>query len=201
MTDLTAIIRPIVEGQIRAYLHAHPDNAVDHGRLVAGIGKRVTHDICAPDTVRRIELALRGAGCGHDARASDPAGRYHPAGLSAGGRHRPTGPELEVAPAPGHTADIEPVAVRFNFDGQGWTYADTGIVGYWQACYQDADLLYTAEALAKAEKRGRKAERAELIAWMRQDANESARNADIWAPASYDAKAMDKAADYLERMP
>lgn len=105
MIDLTAIIRPIVEGQIKAYLHAHPDNVLNHKRAVSGIGKRVTHDICAPETVRRIELALRGAGCGCGARAKEPEVSHYPSGALVGGVNLPTSPELELLPGSGLLSD------------------------------------------------------------------------------------------------
>ena len=55
---LAKIIRPIVEGQVRTWLAAHPDGERHPGHLISGIGKRVTHDICADQTVARIQLAL-----------------------------------------------------------------------------------------------------------------------------------------------
>ncbi len=61
---LARIIRPIVEGQVRAFLHAHPDGEEHPGHFVSGIGKRVTHDICSPPVVERIKLALAAAGAG-----------------------------------------------------------------------------------------------------------------------------------------
>jgi hypothetical protein len=68
---LARIIRPIVEGQVRAYLHAHPEGEAHPGQLATGIGKRVTHDPCSPRVVERIRLALKGAGCGGDAMHGD----------------------------------------------------------------------------------------------------------------------------------
>ena len=55
---LAKIIRPIVEGQVRTWLAAHPEGERHPGHMVSGIGKRITHDICADQTVARIELAL-----------------------------------------------------------------------------------------------------------------------------------------------
>lgn len=60
---LAAIVRPIVEGQVRAWQHAHPNGTIRSRSMVTGIGKRVVHDICSPQTVERIKLALE-AGCG-----------------------------------------------------------------------------------------------------------------------------------------
>jgi hypothetical protein len=37
---LARIIHPIVEGQVRAYLHAHPEGEAHPGQLATGIGKR-----------------------------------------------------------------------------------------------------------------------------------------------------------------
>lgn len=106
MIDLTAIIRPIVEEQIKAYLHAHPSNVVNHRKLVSGIGKRVTHDICAPETVRRIELALRGAGCGCGARAKEPEVSHYPSVASVGGVNPPTSPEPGSSSSSGLSSDV-----------------------------------------------------------------------------------------------
>lgn len=64
--SLEKIIRPIVEGQIKAFMDAHPDGERYPGHLISGIGKRITHDICSTQTVERIKLAL-GAGLGGDA--------------------------------------------------------------------------------------------------------------------------------------
>jgi len=69
---------------------------------------------------------------------------------------------------------IEPVALRFNFDGQGWTYADTGMASYWQASYSDAEPLYTAEALAEV----RAEERAKNVAMLRELAAKALKAAD-----------------------
>jgi len=86
---------------------------------------------------------------------------------------------------------IEPVALRFNFDGQGWTYADNGIASYWQASYSDAELLYAAEALAEA----RAEERAKIVAKLREMAR--ADKADGHKP---EAVAIFEAAHQVERM-
>lgn len=58
--SLAEIIRPIVEGQVRAFLHAHPEGERYPGHIISGLGKRITHDICSTQTVGRIELVLCG---------------------------------------------------------------------------------------------------------------------------------------------
>jgi hypothetical protein len=70
MTDdpLAKIIKPIVEGQIRSFLHAHPviADAVDwrHSHdtkteaLVSSIAKRVSRDLLCPQTRGRIKAAM-----------------------------------------------------------------------------------------------------------------------------------------------
>jgi hypothetical protein len=60
---LAEVIRPIVEGQIKAWQDAHPEGERYPGHLISGVGKRITHDICSAATVERIKLALE-AGCG-----------------------------------------------------------------------------------------------------------------------------------------
>ena len=91
---------------------------------------------------------------------------------------------------------IEPVALRFNFDGEGWSYSDTGIASYFQARYQDAEPLYTAEVLAEA----RAEERASIVALLRKFATEM-----LEVEPSLDdklgAEALRNAADQLEAGP
>jgi hypothetical protein len=70
---LARVVRPIVEGQIKAFLQAHPNGEEYPGHFVSGIAKRVVHDLCSPDVVERIRLALERVGCGGDAmHADDP---------------------------------------------------------------------------------------------------------------------------------
>ena len=56
--ELAKIIRPIVEGQIKTWLVAHPEGENFEGHMIGGIGKRITHDICSAQNVERIKLAL-----------------------------------------------------------------------------------------------------------------------------------------------
>jgi hypothetical protein len=63
--ELAKIIRPIVEGQVRTWLAAHPGGENFPGHMIGGIGKRITHDICSEQMVERIKLAL-GAGLASD---------------------------------------------------------------------------------------------------------------------------------------
>lgn len=66
--QLARVIKPIVEGQIRSFLHAHPSviEAVDWRfsqdtkaeALVAGIAKRVNRDLLCPQTRVRLKAAL-----------------------------------------------------------------------------------------------------------------------------------------------
>ena len=69
MTDPAKIIRPIVEGQIRSFLHDHPEVAEAWtGRLSPGktkvmavkdsLAKRVVRDLLCDDTVARLRAAL-----------------------------------------------------------------------------------------------------------------------------------------------
>lgn len=76
--DLAKIIRPIVEGQVRSWLVAHPLQSTGErypGHIISGLGKRITHDICADQTVERIKLVLIGPGSpekvGKDGRLGD----------------------------------------------------------------------------------------------------------------------------------
>lgn len=71
--DLASIVRPIVEGQVKTFLHAHPDGERFPGHMISGLGKRITHDICADQTVERIKLAL-GPGSVSEAPTSQTPG-------------------------------------------------------------------------------------------------------------------------------
>lgn len=44
--------------------------------------------------------------------------------------------------------EIEPVAVRYDFDGFGWQYLDSGSGSDWLTREPEAQLLYTAEDVA-----------------------------------------------------
>lgn len=118
--ELAKVIRPIVEGQVRTFLHAHPDGGRYPGHIITGIGKRVTHDICAEDTIRRIELALKKGrvrpgshrpgscdsarqklGC---RRAPDDGKSLYPASEAGSGDPKP------LIPAPGDGKATHPVA-------------------------------------------------------------------------------------------
>lgn len=65
---LERVIRPIVEGQIRGFLHEHPAvvNAVDWYKqrtdkvttFTNSLSKRITRDLVCPETRARIEAAL-----------------------------------------------------------------------------------------------------------------------------------------------
>ncbi len=59
---LAAVLRPIVEGQVKTWQMAHPSGERYPGHMRTGIGKRITHDLCADQTVERIVLALIGSG-------------------------------------------------------------------------------------------------------------------------------------------
>lgn len=67
-TPLARVIQPIVEGQIRDFLNQHPQiaeavdwrhsHATKKDALVSSIAKRLSRDLCCPDTERRIRAAL-----------------------------------------------------------------------------------------------------------------------------------------------
>lgn len=67
--ELARIIKPIVEGQIRSFIHSHPAvaEAVDwrHSHdtkqeaLVSSIAKRVSRDLLCPQTRVRLKAALQ----------------------------------------------------------------------------------------------------------------------------------------------
>ena len=74
--NLAKIVRPIVEGQIRSFLHDHPviAEAVDWRfsqsdkveALVASIGKRINRDLLSDHTRQRIEAVI--ASCRDDGK-------------------------------------------------------------------------------------------------------------------------------------
>lgn len=81
MSALDAIIKPIVEGQIRSYLNDHPEIAEAYiGKrrpglskreaLVNSIAKRISNDLLCAHTRERIKQAVLETGTGA-AEASD----------------------------------------------------------------------------------------------------------------------------------
>lgn len=76
---------------------------------------------------------------------------------------------------------IEPVAIRFDFDGYGWSYIDNGSGPDWktQRFISGAEQLYTAEALAEA----RAEERAKNMALLRNLAAKATKVADEYRAA------------------
>jgi hypothetical protein len=81
---LAAVIKPIVEGQIRSYLNDHPEIAEAYAgkrrpglskreALVNSIAKRISNDLLCAHTHARIKQAVLESGTG-TAEASDLAG-------------------------------------------------------------------------------------------------------------------------------
>lgn len=54
---------------------------------------------------------------------------------------------------PKHTSSylVEAVAARYDFDGYGWRYIDSGSGSDWLTRHLDAELLYTVEAADRIE--------------------------------------------------
>jgi len=69
---------------------------------------------------------------------------------------------------------IEPEAMRYDFDGDGWMYIDNGAGGSWKTRHPNAEPLYTAEALAEA----RAEERAKNVGRLRDLAAKALKEAD-----------------------
>lgn len=71
--DLARIIRPIVEGQIRSFIHSHPgivegvdwrfSQATKEEALVASIAKRVVRDLLSEATRLRIRAVMEPRDC------------------------------------------------------------------------------------------------------------------------------------------
>lgn len=67
--ELARIIKPIVEGQIRSFIHSHPavaeavdwrhSHATKQEALVSSIAKRVNRDLLCPQTRMRMQAALK----------------------------------------------------------------------------------------------------------------------------------------------
>lgn len=76
---------------------------------------------------------------------------------------------------------IEPVAIRLDFDGYGWSYIDNGSGPDWKArrFISGAEQLYTAEVLAEA----RAEERAKNAALLRDHAAKATNLADEYLAA------------------
>lgn len=130
-TPLSAFVRGIVEGQVRSFLAAHPDGEARPGHFVSGIGKRITHELCAPTTVDRLlvlasELALASvkAGSGSDAGRKGEAGEVlAPASPTPEAEHcGRNGDDVEHLPASGPgTAVPLPSLVDAEVIIRGWS--------------------------------------------------------------------------------
>lgn len=60
---LRKIIEPIVRGQLRSFIMAHPEAGL-HKKWIVSIEKRITNDILSGDSALRLRAALCADSCG-----------------------------------------------------------------------------------------------------------------------------------------